>query len=558
MGNIIGCQKYNHKRDDEEIIEPAPLTIDQKLIILKQEKTSLCKIYTKHFIASGFLCLIPFPVLITNDHIFDREELKIDKEIKLTFNDDEIHKLIKLDKKRIVYSVRKLKNQLIDTTIIEIRPKEDNLCTHKFLKIDDNLNNKIDVIKNYKNKDIYLIHYKSPQSSYSTGSIINLIKFDEMYEIEHTCMIDNTRSSGSPIILYNHKVIGVNREKGDEKNYNKGVFLKFPIEEYINKYNISKNKIFMILKIKEEQVDKKVYFLNSNGNNNYLNALNEKNTTLYINNKKEEYKNFFVPKRVGVYKIRLIFQINLTNCDSMFCDCEHIIYINLSLLNSVNITNTANMFKGCDNLNKIDLSEFNTQKITNMENMFSGCDNLEKIDISSFDTSSVINMENMFGGCAKLTNINLNFFDTHNVINMGHMFEGCRKLTSIDLSSFNTTKVVLMNYMFSGCVNLKNVDLYFFDTKNVTNMEYMFSGCINLTNLDLSNFNTKNVLNMGNMFSYSNNLKNIDISGFDVENVRNMTDIFYDCKRLNKIKINRYSYNKIAVRVPPIIKIIDI
>ena len=545
-----------NNRDESEITPAAPLTIAQKLIILNQEKTSLCKIYTKNFIASGFLCLVPLPVLITNDHIFDGEELEEDKEIKISFNDDEKHKIIKLDKKRIVYSVRKLKNKFIDTAIIEIKPKEDNLYLHQFLKIDDNINMETDVEKYYKNKDIYIIQYKSKLSTHSTGSIINLIKVDEMYEIEHNCMVDNIRSSGSPIILYNHKVIGVHREEGDEKNFNKGVFLKFPIDEYIKKYNINKNKIFIMIKVLEKQINKKVYILNNT--NNCLKMLNDKNTTLYINNKKEDYKNFFIPNRKGTYKISLIFHINLTNCDSMFFDCEHIIYIDLSLLNSDNIINTANMFKNCENLNKIDFSGFNTQKVTNMENMFNNCENLNNIDISFFDTTNVINMENMFAGCANLTNINLNFFDTHNVTNMGHMFEGCRKLTSIDLSSFNTSKVILMNYMFSGCVSLKNVNLYFFDTKNVTNMEYMFTGCINLTNLDLSNFNCNNVSNMGNMFSYSTKLNNIDISGFNIKNVNDVTDIFYDCKRLNKIKINRNSYNKINVKSPYVIKIIEI
>ena len=51
MGNIIGCQKYMNNRDESEITPAAPLTIAQKLIILNQEKTSLCKIYTKNFLS---------------------------------------------------------------------------------------------------------------------------------------------------------------------------------------------------------------------------------------------------------------------------------------------------------------------------------------------------------------------------------------------------------------------------------------------------------------------------------------------------------------------------
>ena len=73
------------------------LNNDQTKIILAQLENSVCKIYeTKdNKTATGFLCKIPFPdqlnllpVLITNNHVIKTEDLKINTEIKITFDDE--------------------------------------------------------------------------------------------------------------------------------------------------------------------------------------------------------------------------------------------------------------------------------------------------------------------------------------------------------------------------------------------------------------------------------------------------------------------------------------
>ena len=55
--------------------------------------------------------------------------------------------------------------------------------------------------------------------------------------------------------------------------------------------------------------------------------LNSKNTKLYINDIKKEYKNYFIPEKEGDYNIKLKFNINLTNCNYMFAYCKNIVYI---------------------------------------------------------------------------------------------------------------------------------------------------------------------------------------------------------------------------------------
>lgn len=55
------------------------------------------------------------------------------------------------------------------------------------------------------------------------------------YEIKHACSTD-FGSSGSPILnLENNAVIGIHKEASPYFNFNKGTFLKFPINDFIAK-----------------------------------------------------------------------------------------------------------------------------------------------------------------------------------------------------------------------------------------------------------------------------------------------------------------------------------
>ena len=164
-----------------------PLTTTQNKMILSQLEKTVCKIHksdgTK---ASGFLCRIPFPdknrllpVLITNNHILNKDDIQLNKSIKITLGDNEIEKFIKLDKSRIVYTSSDVN---IDVTIIEIKPKTDSF--KDFLEIDENIfaTNYEDF---YRKKPIYILQYpKGKESSHSEGVINNI----NNKNIEHTCV----------------------------------------------------------------------------------------------------------------------------------------------------------------------------------------------------------------------------------------------------------------------------------------------------------------------------------------------------------------------------------
>ena len=157
--------------------------------------------------------------------------------------------------------------------------------------------------------------------------------------------------------------------------------------------------------------------------------MNELNAEIYINNKREEYKKYFIPKEIGLYNILINFNINIEECSYMFAGCEKIIDINFI--------------------------NFNTKKFTKMKCMFYGCKNLQKIKFS-FDTANVTDMSSMFSDCESLNNLpDISKWNTINVTDMNHMFYNCKSLKHLpDISKWNTTNVTDMSSMFSNCKSL--------------------------------------------------------------------------------------------------------
>ena len=543
---------------------------DEKLkIIVNQKEKSICKIIKNNNpIGTGFLCSInkdskKRTTLITANHVLGVEDLKIGKEIKITFGDkNEDIKILKINNSRNIYS-----SEIDDITIIEIL-KSDNLQNYNPLEIDKDIynNSNIDFNDKYKNKSIYILNYpKCIISSFSDNIIIKINKDNTIY---HFCSTEHG-SSGAPILnLETLKVIGIHQaHKNVEKDIFRDVIIKVPpanedntilcnIGKIIQKpiFNFNKeNKIVLTLKINKEDINKNIYFL---GNyDDYLeedlniiekNKLNINNCVIFINGNNYQSRRYFKPKFEGIYYITIKINHMAIDYFRLFYDCRNILKIDLSSFNTKNVTNMSYMFYGCSNLTNIDLSSFDTKNVINMSNMFSGCSNLTNIDLSSFDTKNVTNMSSMFKDCSNLENINPYTFDTKNIYDMSYMFAFCSKLTYINLIKFDTKKVTNMSYMFKDCYNLENINLSNFDTKNVTNMNSMFSGCSNLKNINLSSFKTEKVTNMSYMFIMCSNLTNIDLSFFDTKNVTDISHMFAFCSSLKDINLSSFNTENVT------------
>ena len=227
--------------ESDKIIENYIIPIKKKELneISKQMEKYICKIYTKDGDkGTGFFCFINLDkserisVLITNNHLIDDYYIKEKKLINITLNDDSISTVIVIDENRGYHCYEKY-----DTTIIEILPEIDGITD--FLNFDECIFDD-EPEKYYKNKSVYIIHYpNNGQASVSFG-IINDI-YD--YNIMHSCSTKEG-SSGSPILnISSKKIIGVHKEGKDKFNFSKGIFLKYPINDFKALIKSNGNKI---------------------------------------------------------------------------------------------------------------------------------------------------------------------------------------------------------------------------------------------------------------------------------------------------------------------------
>ena len=200
--------------------------------IIEQMEKNVCIIRVGEAQATGFLCMIPFPdannflpALITVDFILDDNLInKKDQIISLNFNED--IKILNLNE-RIKYT-----NREYGTTIIEIK-KEDNI--NNFLELDESIIN--DIMNNdnrnehFIDETFYAIQYPQGELSVSYG-ILDKIFQDKKHKFAHRCSTKGG-SSGSPILNMKNKVVGIHVQGEIRKNHNIGIFLNYPIKDFI-------------------------------------------------------------------------------------------------------------------------------------------------------------------------------------------------------------------------------------------------------------------------------------------------------------------------------------
>ena len=437
----------------------------------------------------GFFCYIKFknkkiPTIIINNYI-KNEDIKYTIDILINNN------IKKIEVYDIIY-----KNKEYNITIMLIK----NNNTLKYIELDDKLYE--DEYEMLNNKEsIYILQYNDMKNILVSYGIINKINKNQIIYSGNI----NTNSKYSLIFnLNNNKLIGIH--KNNFKYYNKGINFNSIIHKLIyeykhNNYKKKENIINVTIKINKEDINKEIYFLDNyeykdnNGKihkDGNLKELNELNTELYINNLKYKYHKYFLPIKVGIYDIKLKFNVNIKDSSYMFAGCKNIIYINFN--------------------------SFNTKNVINMKYMFYDCINLKKLNLFSFCTKNVINMEGIFGNCKSLKNLDLSSFNVKNISNMSYMLYNCINLEELNLFSLINSNVNNMSCMFFNCTNIKNLDLLSLDTKKSIDMSFMLYNCKNYKNLDLSLYKSKNI-NIDNIFK------------------NNMTIIYEINKNKNKIQL---------------------
>ena len=404
------------------------------------------------------------PVLITTYEIINEIYISNHNCINIQKNNDVI---------TIEFGKTKYMNKSFDLSVIEI--KKNIADKINFLEIDESLYEKEPEL-NIDKESLYIIQ----NNNCVTYGVINNI-FNS--EIIFSCNINSKNNYYSPIFnLSNNKMIGIYKNK--YKYYNRGIFFKLIINEFYKEYRKTPkndNIIKLLIDVDKDEIDKKIYFLGNqmiknkdSNNNNKLKILNELNSDIYINNIKHEFTNYFIPKEIGIYEIKLIIKITLEDCSFMFAECKNIININFISFNTNNVVNMKYMFYGCTKLKIINnLLCFNTSEVIDMSYMFYNCSNLTDLDLSSFNIKKVSNMSNMFNNCKKLKNLNM-YLDFSNVNNTESMFNQCNYLKNY----YNISSCVIKDYITDiknsdsendDKNNSNNLNKFFFDFKKVKN-----------------------------------------------------------------------------------------
>jgi len=463
-------------------------------------ESAICKI---NFETSGigFFCEIndddfPFKkALFTNNHVLNKENIGINKEIKFEYCKEE--KSIIITENRIVFTKRDL-----DYTCIEIF---DTDKINKFFKIDENIINNKDSLKN---KEIFILQYPSGELSHNSGTILDI----ENDIISHNAPTDKD-SSGSPLIKRNNinLIIGIHIGGKDTESFDNN-----------NNFNIATAFDVIIKDIKGQMSTIDLIYEKSKDNDSNNNIFGEE----FVNNNKEniilkinDIDSELIGKynlKEGINNIQIIIKNKLTNLKDMFYKVTSLKNIEkLKCLNTKNVKDFSNMFYGCSSLSDIKaLKTWNVSNGNNFEGMFYGCSLLSDIKaLENWNVSKGNNFECMFYGCSLLKDIK-------------------------SLENWNVSNGQYFSNMFSYCSSLS--DIKPIQNWNVSNGQYfsaMFSGCKSLSDINsLQNWNVSNGLFFSGMFSYCSSLSDIKaIKNWNVSKGKDFSGIFYECSLLSNI-----------------------
>jgi len=518
-----------------------PIT-KEELEELYSYESAICKIkYGTSGPGIGFFCEIndddiPFKkALFTNNHILNEKSININKEIKFEYCKEE--KIINISKNRRVIARKEL-----DYTCIEIF---DTDKINKFFKIDENIINNKDTLKN---KEIFILQYPSGELSHDSGKILD-IKNDILI---HSVSTDKG-SSGSPLIKRDNinLIIGMNVGGHDLENSNNKIKYNFanPFDVIINDIKVQiSNLIFKeyitINLIYEKSKDK--------DSNNYIFGQkfvenNRENIILKINGIKSELIEKYNLKE-GINNIQVIIKNKLINLKDMFKGVTSLKNIEeLKNLNTEEVTDFSSMFSYCSTLQDIKgLENWNVSNGNDFSGIFSYCSSLSDIKaLENWNVSNGNNFSGMFKECSSLSDIKaLENWNVSNGNNFSDIFFNCSSLSDINsLENWNVSNGNDFSYIFFGCLSLSDIhSLQYWNVSNGNNFSDIFNGCSSLYDINaLQNWNVSNGYIFTGMFSFCSSLSNIRaLQNWNVSNGNNFSKMFCDCSSLSDIRPLQY------------------
>ena len=227
-------KEENYIREKTLVNQPHAISIDFLRISGDLARTRICKInYKEGCYGSGFLCNIQIDwnnyvkVLMTNNHILNKNDIQPGKTIKFSIDNDMKLYSILIDNTRKTYT-----DEYNDVTFIEII-EDDKIDEKSFFDLDQQIFEK-DLNNRFRQCQILLLHYpKGKEVSLSTGIIKNIN--EDNTTIFHLCDTSECSAGGPIINTSNFQIIGIHKGGAEGKNYNIGILLKEPVENFRNK-----------------------------------------------------------------------------------------------------------------------------------------------------------------------------------------------------------------------------------------------------------------------------------------------------------------------------------
>ena len=535
---------------------------EQKPILNEQMSKSICQIrINREDKGFGFLAISPKTkkyILITKN---ESKYFSQENDIEIIIN-NKGPILLSQQESRIIHY-----NEENSITILEII-KEDEIDKTNFLEFDYDNEERENKFEFYKNKEIYIIPYRTKDKIvYPLGKITDI---ENNNIFKHNCKDIESNTFPFPIFsLKNYKVIGIN------ESINTGLFLDEILKEFnelvkSKEININKGSIE---EIKKDNKNKNINVIDKKLSDEIRKRMNENRKQ--IEEKKERMLRSVKQKNNLSFEynekniILLIVEVNYEDINEEIYFLDNYKYINQikkresGFLKEIENLKEKITFQIIDPKDKrIDMIFNNKfipkekgnysieieipELIKDCSYMFYGCTNIIDIDLSNFDLQEATKMKDMFNYCINLQNVRFPQFPLEKITNTSYMFNYCKKLSKIDLSNLNTENIISMAGMFQHCESLEFLDLSNFDIKNNTQLSCMFNNCYKLTDIKFSEkFNTKKVMFMPWMFYGCENLTILNLTSFNIDQniIRDMSDMFIGCDKLEEILINEESKN---------------
>ena len=124
---------------------------------------------------------------------------------------------------------------------------------------------------------------------------------------------------------------------------------------------------------------------------------------LIIDGKKFQPNEIFQFNTTGIKEVIMYFNETLNRTSAFFAECEDLISVDLTNFDTSELKYMDLMFANSINLVSIIFGDnFSTKKVTEMDFLFCLCESLISLNLSMFDTSNVINFNSMFDECTSL------------------------------------------------------------------------------------------------------------------------------------------------------------